>query len=196
MAGVSDGEVIGAILGGDTHRYAELVGKYQSRAWKLAYGLVGNWEEAKDLSQNAFVKAYRNLARFRRSAQFSTWLYRIVVNECKDFFRSKARRPSLVPLSPDPEAEDPIQFDLADPAGDPSDAAADQELAKRLGAAIGRLAMKQRTAFVLHHLNGMSLEEVSRAMGCRVGTVKAHLFRATEALRRSLAPYLLMEVTR
>lgn len=166
-------------------------------AWRLAYSFVGNFEEAKDLSQNGFVKAYRNLAGFRRGSKFSTWLYRIIANECKDFLRARGRQPRLVSLSgaESDGQEDPLPFDLSDPAADPRQAAHNLELAARLARAIGRLPMKQQTAFVLHHLNDLPLEEVSQVMGCRPGTVKAHLFRASEALRKLLEPFLAVEVT-
>ena len=195
----TDTEVIDAVLRGDKDRYAELVTRYQLATWKLAYGFVGNFEDAKELSQNGFVKAYHHLRQFRGRSKFSTWLYRIVVNECKDFFKRKARRPRLVSLVPNPGADsddDQPLFEVADPAGDPSDSLATRELAAHLSEAIHVLPMKQRTAFVLHHLNGLSLEEASQVMGCRVGTVKAHLFRACEQLRIRLAPYVRLETRR
>jgi len=187
---MDDTEVISAVLAGDIDRYAELVTRYQAAAWRLAYGVVGNMEDAKELSQNAFVKAYQRLRQFRGHARFSTWLYRIVVNECKGFLRHKARRVSVVSMSADPEADDPIRFDVPDPSGNPRDAVADGEFARALGVAIDALALKQRTAFVLHHLQGMSLAETAEVMACRVGTVKAHVFRACEQLRVRLSPHV------
>lgn len=192
----ADLELVEAVLQGDTNRFGELVSRHQLAAWKLAYSLVGNMEEAKDLSQNGFVKAYRHLRGFRRGSKFSTWLYRIIANECKDFLRQKGRQPSLVSLSSDAEDDDSPPFDLPDPAKDPREAAHNRELAKRLARAIGRLPMKQQMAFILHHLNGLPLQEVAQLMDCRVGTVKAHLFRANESLRFSIGTQLLAEVRR
>ena len=187
----SDPEVIDAVLRGEIGRYGELVERYQRPCWQLAYGLVGNLEDAKDLAQNGFVKAYRNLARFRSEAEFSTWLYRIIVNECKDFLRCKSRQPALLPLhSANSEDHDPILFDVADPAGDPCDFFQARELAQRISRAIRELPMKQKTAFLLHHLQGLTLGELAQAMGCRIGTVKSHLFRATEAIRLKVEPYI------
>ncbi len=188
----TDEEILGAVRGGEVERYGELVERYQLAACKLAYSFVGNFEDARDLAQNAFVQAYRALGRFRGGSRFSTWLYRIVANECKDFFRRKARQPAMVSLrsEADPPEEAPELFELADPRQDPRQAAADRELAGRLADGLGRLPMKQRTAFLLHHLHGMSLEEVSEVMGCRLGTVKAHLFRAAHGLRGLLEPFL------
>lgn len=179
----SDAEIIEAVLQGDVERYGELVERYQLAAWKLAVSFVGNVEDAKELAQDGFVQAYRHLRQFRGAARFSTWLYRIVANECKDFFRARARQPELVALSVDNPEEDSIPFELADPGGDPREALHLRELAARITRALERLPMSQRAAFVLHHLNGLPLQEVADVMGCRVGTVKTHLFRATETLR-------------
>lgn len=185
----NDAEVIAAVLRGDTERYAELVTRYQQAAWKLAYSFIGNWEDAKDVSQNGFINAYQRLRSFRRDAKFSTWLYRIIVNECKDLFKHRARRVRVVDPVAGDDAE-PVVFDMADPAGDPSDRLASRELAKRLQQAISSLAEQQRTAFALHHLNGLSIEEIAGVMSCRSGTVKSHLFRACARLREQMAPYL------
>lgn len=195
---VSEAETIRAVLDGDVERYAELVEKYQAAALRLAFSFLGNYEDARDAAQDAFVRAYQSLARFRARAQFSTWLYRIVVNVCKDVYRTRARRPVAVATvgTPDPEdRDDPTLFvDVADPAAGPSDHAANRELSRRLTDAIGALPMNQRTAFLLHHVHGLALEEVSAVMGCRLGTVKSHVFRASESLRRQLAPWLTQEI--
>ena len=189
-----DAEVIQAVLAGDVDRYAELVDRYQRPALALAFSLLGNYEDAKDVSQEAFLSASRALARFRGQAQFSTWLFRIVVNECKDTFKQRARRPMAVASVGPPEAsgeDDAALFvDVDDPAAGPRERLAQRELAGRLTDAIGTLPMKQRTAFALHHLNGLAIEEVATVMGCRVGTVKSHLFRAMEHLRVQLAPWV------
>ncbi len=187
----TDPEIIEAVLQGDADRYGELVSRYQLAAWKLAYSFVGDWEEAKDLSQNGFVKAYRHLARFRGGSRFSTWLYRIVVNECKDFLRRRRRQPELVSFGK--SGEDPKDLpaiDPPDPRAGPRETAHQRELAGKLSQAIGMLPMKQKSVFILHHLHGLSLEEVSQVMGCRLGTAKTHLFRAGENLRLRMEPYL------
>ena len=193
---VSDAEVIKAVLRGEVDRYAELVDKYQQPALRLAFSMLGNAEDAKDASQEAFVSAYRSLRRFRGGARFSTWLYRIVVNECKDMYRRRARQPVAAAQvgEPDPQANGSCLFvDVEDPTGHPADQLANRELAQRLSGAIGTLPMKQRTAFVLHHLHGLPLEEVAEVMRCRLGTVKSHMFRATEQLRMQLGPWLAKE---
>lgn len=185
----TDVEIIAAVLKGAQDRYAELVDRYQLHTIKVAYGFVGNFEDARELSQNGFVKAYAHLATFRGRSKFSTWLYRIVVNECKDFLKAKGRRPSTVSLSPaepDDEGQSGGFFDVEDPTSGPSEQLANRELGAQLTRAIEALPMQQRTAFLLHHVQGLSLEEAAQAMNCRVGTVKAHVFRATEHLRARL----------
>ena len=186
--------VVRAVLNGAVDRYAELVERYQEMALRVALSLLGNVEDAKDVSQEAFVRAYQSLGRFRQGSKFSTWLYRIVVNACKDAHRRGTRRPLVVASvgQPDPEADEAENLfvvDVDDPTAGPAVQAANRELAGHLSRAIGELPMKQRTALTLHHLNGLTLEEVAVVMGCRVGTVKAHVFRATERLRGRLAPY-------
>jgi len=185
--GLGDDQVIDRVLAGDRDQYALLVGRYQKAAWSLAYGFVGNFEDAKELSQNAFVKAYQHLGRFRRQAKFSTWLYRIVANECKDFLRHRARQPRLVSCVPELGEEDDVIFEVADDAASPSQVAQHGELAKQLARAIQGLTGNQHRAFVLHHLSGLSLEDAARIMGCRIGTLKTHLHRACWQLRRRLA---------
>ena len=198
MAG-RDAETIQAVLDGDVDRYAELVEKYQGLAIRLAFSMVGNYEDAKDVSQEAFVNAYRSLGRFRRGAKFSTWLYRIVVNECKDAFKRRARQPMVVAAVGEPDLdaneETDLFLDAADPAAGPRSQLANRELSQRLSSAIRGLPMKQRTAFLLHHVHGLPLGEVAEVMDCRVGTVKSHVFRATEHLQMQMIPWLKQEET-
>ena len=188
----SDAQTIQAVLHGDVDRYAELVDKYQGPAIRLAFSFLGNYEDARDASQEAFVSAYRSLARFRGGAKFSTWFYRVVINTCKDAYRRRVRQPRVVAGigAPPADAERWDLFvDVDDPSANPSDHAANQELSQELSAAIGQLPMRQRMAFLLHHVHGLPLEEAATVMRCRVGTVKSHVFRATEALRRQLTPW-------
>ena len=189
-----DARTIQAVLSGEVDRYAELVDKYQGRALKVAFSLLGNYEDAKDVSQEAFVSAYRALRRFRGGAKFSTWLFRIVVNECKDVYRHRAHRPLVVATvgtaDPDGDESAGLFVEVDDPAADPSEQLANRELSQAIGRAIATLPMNQRSAFLLHHVQGLSLEDTAAVMGCRVGTVKSHVFRSTERLRTSLTPWL------
>jgi len=195
MADSRDEQTIDAVLAGDIDRYAELVDRHQDLALRLAHQMLGNAEDAKDASQEAFVSAYRSLSRFRKGSSFSTWLFRIVVNACKDAYRRRQRRPRSAALVGDPSQSNGASWfvDVEDPSEDPRLRLSKQELGKRLSGAIGELPMKQRTAFVLHHLHGLKLDEVASVMRCRVGTVKTHIFRASGQLRQQLRPWLTRE---
>lgn len=189
-------EAIRAVLGGDVDRYAELVDRYQAPAIRLAFSLLRNDEDARDAAQDAFVNAYRALGRFRGGATFSTWFFRIVINACKDLVRRRAHQPRITAGvgAPDPEDDGMCLFvDVDDPTADPSDHLANRELSRQLSDAIGVLPMKQQTAFLLRHVHGLSLTEAAEVMGCRTGTVKSHLFRATERLQRLLRPWVASE---
>lgn len=195
----SDAETIRAVLAGDIDRYAELVDRYQDRAIRLAFSFVGNFEDARDVAQEAFLGAYRSLGRFRGAARFSTWLYRIIINRCKDVHRARARHPvvaaGLGSAGDDPADGDGLfVVDAPDPRPGPGDHAVNRELSQQLTAAIGGLPMNQRTAFLLHHVHGLSVEEAAGIMGCRAGTVKSHLFRAASSLRERLTPWLTQEL--
>ena len=183
--GLSDEQIIRDVLAGNTNLFSELVERHTLFAWKLAYGQTGNIEDAREISQNAFLKAFRQLRRFRGDSRFSTWLCRIVLNESTDFGRRKRREPSSVPIDSAWD-EDFILVEPADPAAGPRETAEGQELAAMISSCVRRMPAQQRTAFTLHHLHGMRVEEVAQAMGCRPGTVKAHLFRAVARLRKDL----------
>ena len=195
----SDADTIRAVLAGDVDRYAELVDRYQNCAIRLAFSFVGNFEDARDVAQEAFLNAYRSLGRFRGAARFSTWLYRIVINRCKDVHRARARSPmvaaGLGSAADDLAADESLFADAPDPHPGPGDHAINRELSQRLTAAIGALPMNQRTAFLLHHVHGLSVEEAAGVMGCRAGTVKSHLFRATSSMRVRLTPWLTQELS-
>lgn len=191
-----DADAIRAVLAGATDRYAELVDRHQGPALRLAFSLLGNYEDARDASQEAFLNAYRALGRFRGGAKFSTWLYRIVVNACKDAAARRLRRLDRAGRvgATDGDEEDAELFEaVEDPGQGPGEQLANRELSRQLSQAITELPMKQRTVFALHHLQGLTLEEVAVVLRCRVGTVKSHLFRATTRLRSVLSVQMTQE---
>lgn len=195
----ADAEIIRAVLSGEIDRYAALVERYHAPTIRLAFSFLGNYDDAREAAQDAWVNAYQALRSFRGRAKFSTWLYRIVINQCKDARKRRARQPAVVGRvgwGPDASTDtsETLFVDPADPSANPSEHAANRELSRQLSAAIGTLTSHQRAVFVLHHLHGLALEMVAEIIGCRVGTVKSHLFRATERLRRRLTPWLQSEM--
>jgi RNA polymerase sigma-70 factor (ECF subfamily) len=148
--------------------------------------MTGNEQDAEDVVQESFLRAFRQLAKFDERASFGTWLYRIASNCSLDLVRSKKRRSEQL-ASSDSEKEDPI---LALPSSDPTPdrMALSSEVRGRVADAMNELSATERTAFVLRHFEGMSIEELSRVLECQPGAAKHSVFRAVQKLRRALEP--------
>jgi RNA polymerase sigma-70 factor (ECF subfamily) len=171
-----DAAAVVAAQRGDEAAFEWLVRRHQQRALAVALGVLRHKEDARDACQEAFLRAYRGLPRFDKQAQFATWLHRIVVNVCID--RVRHRSPSLVAL-------DDVQAVLACD-DDPTREVEGSEIGGRIGAALGQLSTKHRTALVLRELQGFSYLEIAEAMGCSVGTVMSRLFHARRRMQELL----------
>jgi RNA polymerase sigma-70 factor (ECF subfamily) len=157
-------------------RFAAFVAEHRDRAVGLAWKLVGGDSAvAEDVAQEAFARAYRGLDGFREEAQLSTWFYRILVNEAQRHLRWSWVRKRVAADMPQ-DVADPRAVQLGDPA-----------LRERVRRAVARLPRGQREAFVLVHLEGMTIAEAAAASGRAEGTIKSHLHRALRALRMELA---------
>ena len=164
---------------GDVQAFSRLVETYQERAIRVACSFLGNWEDARDVAQEAFVKAYENLASFKEESRFYTWFYRLLVNHCKDFLRrKKARREESDP--------DPLERAVSS-VPNPREQVIHREIEAEIYIALDRLPFQQRNAFTLRYLEGMSLEEIAGIMNLSLGAVKAHLWQAAQKMRRRLA---------
>ncbi len=173
---MNDMELIQRILAGDLESFRLLVRRYEGPVFCLVRNLVRDLQESEDLAQEIFLAAYRNLAVYDpRRASFSTWLYTIARNKCWHALQKK--RPLML-------AELPEQTDDSTPDA----SAVQEELFQRLDAALDELPLEQRTAFVLAEIQGLSLEEISRIEGVKVGTIKSRLSRGREKLRALLGP--------
>lgn len=167
-----------------------LVSLYQQRGLGMAYNLAGDLEDAKDILQEAFIKMYLNIRGFQGRSRFSTWFYRIVVNCALDFLRKRKRAGRIfVEVRDDAEGKK-AGLEVPDLSLEPRRVGMAKELAHKLEECIARLSRMQRLCFVLKHQNSLSVQEISAMLKCGPATVKVHLFRATENLRRYLAPYL------
>jgi len=168
-------EAIEACRRGEREAFDRLVVRYQRDVYRLCYRYVNDHEDANDLAQEAFLKAWRAISRFRGESSFSTWLYRIAVNACLNF--RAQRRPTTQEL---PETlADPVPGALARAEGD--------DEARRVRAAVARLPEKQRATLILKVYHELTHEEVAEILGSTVGTVKANLFHALGNLRRLLS---------
>lgn len=172
----SEAELMAALAGGETAALGELVRRHQDKALALAFRMLGRWDLAEDVAQEAFLRVFRAAHRYRPEAKFTTWLYRIVVNLCHDQRRRAGRAPVLLTEdAPEPAAE---------PAPDPLEA---DERAARVRRALDTLPERQRAAVVLHRYEGLSHREVAEAMDATQKAVESLLVRAYARLRRELA---------
>ncbi len=170
---------------GDRRAFDLLVLKYQQRIVKLVSRYVRDPTEALDVAQEAFIKAFRALGRFRGDSAFYTWLYRIAINTAKNYLVSQQRRPLEYDLDAQgPELADRVPALQTDES--PEALAAQDELRRVVESAIASLPDELRTAIVLRELDGMSYEEIAQAMNCPIGTVRSRIFRAREAIDQAI----------
>jgi RNA polymerase sigma-70 factor (ECF subfamily) len=171
---------------GDADAFRVLVDRHSRSLFRVAYRMTGNQQDAEDVVQESFLRAYKQLSRFDERASFGTWLYRIAINCSLDLVRARKRRnEQLAPA--DPEIDEPV---LALPSTDPDPGrlALSGEVRERVTEAMNDLSASERTAFVLRHFEGMCIEDVSRVLGCQPGAAKHSVFRAVQKLRRALEP--------
>jgi RNA polymerase sigma-70 factor (ECF subfamily) len=189
----SDEDLVILAQKGDMRAMETLVHRYQNRAFSIAYHMgTGDIEEAKDYTQEAFLKAFRNIKRFKKKSSFYTWFYRIIVNTCLDGRRRRQRRDKyfsfLRPKASDGQSSDDVleEQTQAGTKGDPLSLLSDKNFRHETQKAMMSLSEKQRLVFQLKVIQGMSIHEVAQVVGLAEGTVKSHLFRATHFLREAL----------
>lgn len=173
---------------GERSGFDNLVGLYQQKGLCIAYSMVGNLEDAKDVLQEAFIKVYLNIKDFKEESKFSTWFYRIVVNCALDFLRKKKNKGKVfMERLTDEETEE--EKEIADWHYEPAGVLLSKELAENLDRCILALPEKQKTCFILKHQNGLTTQEIAQVLKCSVSTVKVHLFRAVRTLQEKLSFY-------
>ena len=181
----SDKKLVERVQKGDKGAFDLLVLKYQHKIVNLIMRYVRDPELALDISQEAFIKAYRALPRFRGDSAFYTWMYRIAVNTAKNHLAAQRRRPMDVEL----DLQDPEQYDLhakLKETDTPEGLTLSKELKESVERAIAALPEDLRTAIVLRELEGMSYEEIAQTMECPVGTVRSRIFRARDAIGKKV----------
>lgn len=189
MTAEQDKELVRRVQKGDKRAFDLLVLKYQGRIMALVTRFVQDNHEAQDVTQEAFIKAYRALDNFRGDSAFYTWLYRIAVNTAKNYLVSRSRRPP----SADVDAEE-AEFFAGDHAlksiDTPERLLLRDEIDKTVQASIAKLPEDLRVALTLREYEGMSYEDIAQVMECPVGTVRSRIFRAREAVDKALHPLL------
>lgn len=183
----ADRELLEAVLAGDQTAYRGLVEKYQGRVYSMVYGMVRNREDARDITQDAFVKAYRNLAGFRLESSFYTWLYRIAMNLAIDHTRKRKRREvsgfdETIASKDGDGAIDQIHHEES-----PSKALERKQLLARIMDSMQKLSEDQREVILLREVEGLSYKEISDVMEIPEGTVMSRLFYARKKLQKLLS---------
>lgn len=183
-AAPAEAALIARCTSGDQEACAELVTAHQRMVFNLAYHLLGHQDEARDLSQEVFLRVFRTLGSFRGESALRTWIYRIVINQARNRQRGWMRRHRSEQISLDQHVEE--AGDLPSDSRLPDGVLASKEAAARLWQALNRLPFDQRTAMILREVDGLRYEEIAFSLGIAVGTVKSRLTRARQALRAEL----------
>ncbi len=180
----TDEELVARSVGGDTESFNQLIRRWEKPIYALAYRVLGREEDARDVCQEAFLRAFRALPGFKGQAKFSSWLYRIALNLCRDSIRRERRAP-LVSV---PDGVDITQL-AVDRHTTPSveDLAARAEMSRGVGAAMEHLSADQRTAIILKEYHGLTFQEIAELTGCPLSTAKTRLYQGLTILRRHLA---------
>ncbi|HKW02034.1 MAG TPA: sigma-70 family RNA polymerase sigma factor [Vicinamibacterales bacterium] len=181
---LTDEELVTRAKTGDLDSFNQLVSRWERPIYALAYRTLGREEDARDVVQEAFLRAYRGLKGFKGEAKFSSWLYRITLNLCRDWSRRERRAP-IVQV---PEGTDPVE--LADERVQTSESVEDlvarREMSEAVAKAMAELPEEQRTAIMLKEYHGLTFQEIAGMLDCPLSTVKTRLYQGLSVLRRRL----------
>jgi RNA polymerase sigma-70 factor (ECF subfamily) len=175
---VKEQELIARAQQGEKDAFQDLMAPYQRKIYSLLYGMVWDREDALELTQEVFIKAYRSIKGFRMASSFYTWLYRIAVNLAFDFRRRRIANPETHRAVDPPDTKGPDATLLR------------KELNERIQMTVAQLPPRHRAALLLREVEGLTYKEIAQIMGCRLGTVMSRLHYAREGMRRALTPYL------
>ena len=175
----------------DLAAFEQLVERHSDRAYQLAYSILQNRQDAEEVVQDAFLRIYRSLGNFRGDAQFTTWMYRIVVNLCNNKFRWNKvrginRTISIDAPLPNAEGDESLRLELPSSEAPPDEQLAFAELRERVEKAMAQLPESYRTAVLLRNVQQLDYEEIAKILDCAVGTVKSRINRGRELLRQAL----------
>ena len=186
MTREEESRIVQKVLKGDVNAFEKLVLAYEKNVYNIALRMTGNSEDASDMTQEAFIKAYNSLQSFRGDSKFSVWLYRIATNVCLDFLRSRSRKPT-VSLSVEDNDGDNVELEVADESQSPELLLDRQMTRESVRRGLETLTPEYRQILLLREIQGLSYDEISQALGLEVGTVKSRIFRA----RKKLCAFLL-----
>jgi RNA polymerase sigma-70 factor (ECF subfamily) len=180
---LTDDELVARSIGGDAESFNELITRWERPIYALAYRVIGREEDARDVCQETFLRAFRALPGFKGEAKFSSWLYRIALNLCRDWIRRQRRAP-VVQM---PEGIEPSELAAErGPVESIEDLVSRRQLSEVVAEAMKLLPEEQRTAIILKEYHGMTFQEIADMQGCPLSTVKTRLYQGLTVLRRHL----------
>ncbi len=185
-----DQELVLRAQNGDQRAFELLVVKYQRRIARLLSRMIRDQAEIEDVSQEAFIKAYRALPTFRGESAFYTWLYRIAINTAKNYLSTLGRRPMLATEYEDEDGDTVDASSLVPDFHTPETELSNKQIVSTVNEAVNALPEELREAITLREMDGMSYDEIAAAMDCPIGTVRSRIFRAREAIANRLRPLL------
>ena len=175
-------QIIEQVLAGNTEAFEQLVLKNQAQVYNLALRMVGSEQDALDISQEAFIRAFRSLESFRGDSKFSVWLYRLTSNICLDFLRARRRKKTVSISYFVSDEDDAADLEIPDERFSPQTELERAELRAALNRALQRLPDEQREVLLLREISGLSYDEIAAALSLEAGTVKSRIFRARRKL--------------
>lgn len=185
-----DLQLVERVREGDKHAFGLLVEKYRRRVMRLLSRMIRDADEIEDITQEAFIKAYRALPQFRGDAAFYTWLYRIAINTAKNHLATRGRHMPTVSDQAMNDDDEPDERLVAQDSSTPESELLSKQMAYAVNEAVDALPEELRQAITLREIEGMSYEEIAEAMTCPIGTVRSRIFRAREAIAAKLRPIL------
>lgn len=188
----ADNQAIKECLAGNKEAFRELVDRYQRRGISIAYGYVHSMDDAQDMVQEAFMRAYKGLDRFEPGSSFSAWLSKIIVNVCIDHYRKRKKRGSVEYDDSYRRSDASTEHSFVGTTRDlePHHRSEQEELKEALDQALNRLSDKHRTVIVLREIDDLSYEDIAESLQCSIGTVMSRLHHARKNLQEALRPYL------
>jgi len=179
----TDEELVARTVAGDAESFNQLIKRWERPIYALAYRTIGRDEDARDVCQETFLRAFRALPGFKGQAKFSSWLYRITLNLCRDWIRRQRR----TPIVSAPEGVDVVELASEQgPVESIEDLVARKQLSRTVGEAMRFLPEEQRTAIILKEYHGLTFQEIADLQGCPLSTVKTRLYQGLSVLRRRL----------
>jgi RNA polymerase sigma-70 factor (ECF subfamily) len=196
---VSDAAVVAQVLAGDKDAFRLLVERHSRSIFRVVYRMTGNQQDAEEVVQETFLRAYKSLERFESRSNFGTWLYRIAVNRALDLLSSRkiqmqTKDALQITDNPDPEGSRQVQLPATGPG--PDRLLISAEIKKKVAQALGLLTPAERVAFTMRHMEGLSIEEISQALNVKTSAAKNCVFRAVQKIRQQLEPFAAWDTQR